>query len=427
MTVVQPDKIASAAPWVIPANLPLKHLKSLDLEECVYWLLDAMGATELEWRVGGTGSGAADGGRDLDAIFYSPSDLGEMKRQRWWVECKGRSSTLETEAVKVAANNALVQSDLDHLVVATNTGFTNPTRDWIEKWQLAHPRPRVHLWDGPVLERLLSQQPQVVLRLFAGALSAEGRLKATEHQFWERIEYASPDTLSSLWDARRSLAIEPYAVFACIAGEFANGSITDRPWAAELSDDELKTTFLFAAANVIYLVHRSHLGGRDTGPIQRALSYVLLAVLQVADPEWVARGLLALTGRDEQTVLPENAREFLLMPILDQLQGELQEVCASSCSRMITTREQLRTSDGDEIERYWERLQRGGRATKTKQSQWLLLEKEDEPCRVGFEVSSQKSCPLFSLKSELSNVEAIVAVLHRVSRYRRTNAIKERA
>jgi hypothetical protein len=47
--------------WVIPAHIPFEKLKKKDLEECVYWLLDGMGARDLAWRKGGTGHGASDG------------------------------------------------------------------------------------------------------------------------------------------------------------------------------------------------------------------------------------------------------------------------------------------------------------------------------------------------------------------------------
>ncbi len=87
--------------WVLPAAIPFETLKARDLEECVYWLLDAMGAQDLEWRVGGSGGGAADQGRDLEAHFYVPSADGEMEAQKWWIECKGRSNTLEADAVKI--------------------------------------------------------------------------------------------------------------------------------------------------------------------------------------------------------------------------------------------------------------------------------------------------------------------------------------
>jgi len=41
--------------WVLPASIPFEGMKGRDLEECLYWLLDAMGAKDLEWRTGGTG------------------------------------------------------------------------------------------------------------------------------------------------------------------------------------------------------------------------------------------------------------------------------------------------------------------------------------------------------------------------------------
>jgi hypothetical protein len=39
-----------AKDWILPAQLPFDDMKGSDLEETVYWLLDAMGAKDLEWR-----------------------------------------------------------------------------------------------------------------------------------------------------------------------------------------------------------------------------------------------------------------------------------------------------------------------------------------------------------------------------------------
>ena len=69
----------STKEWVLPASIPFANLKRKDLEECVYWLFDAMGAKDLEWRTGGTGGGAADGGRDLEARFYTPGADSEIE------------------------------------------------------------------------------------------------------------------------------------------------------------------------------------------------------------------------------------------------------------------------------------------------------------------------------------------------------------
>ena len=59
--------------WVLPASIPFADLKRRDLEECIYWLFDAMGAKDLEWRTGGSGDGAPDGGRDLEATSIRPA------------------------------------------------------------------------------------------------------------------------------------------------------------------------------------------------------------------------------------------------------------------------------------------------------------------------------------------------------------------
>ena len=67
--------------WVLPAGIPFAELKARDLEECVYWLMEAMGARDLEWRTGGAGGGAADGGR-VSKPRSTPSPDGEMDAQR---------------------------------------------------------------------------------------------------------------------------------------------------------------------------------------------------------------------------------------------------------------------------------------------------------------------------------------------------------
>lgn len=86
----------------LPTEIPWKDLKGKELEELLYWLFDAMGAKDLEWRIGGVNSGTADQGRDLELSFYTSSPDGELVKQRWWVEAKGRSGTVEPYDVKNA-------------------------------------------------------------------------------------------------------------------------------------------------------------------------------------------------------------------------------------------------------------------------------------------------------------------------------------
>jgi hypothetical protein len=38
---------------IIPSKIPWDQIQGKDLEELLYWLLDEMGAKDLEWRIGG--------------------------------------------------------------------------------------------------------------------------------------------------------------------------------------------------------------------------------------------------------------------------------------------------------------------------------------------------------------------------------------
>jgi hypothetical protein len=182
----------------------------------------------------GSGGGAADGGRDLEAHFYTPGADSEIESQTWWIECKGRTGTVEAGEVKSTIVNAEGKGGLDYIVIVTNSQFSNPTRDWVKDWQIKHPRPKVKLWDQAHLERLLSRHPDVVLRLFSEALSLQGRFHAMESRFWNKLEFVTVKTLSDLWKVREEIELTAMGVFAAVVNEFANGDITYRPWGSSL-------------------------------------------------------------------------------------------------------------------------------------------------------------------------------------------------
>jgi hypothetical protein len=192
----------------LPAPIPFATLKGRDLEECVYWLLDAMGAKDLEWRTGGTGGGAAYVGRDLEARFYTPIADGELEAQKMVGRMQGRTGTVEPSEVQSAVNNpGYQQAGLchhcdEHPVLQSHTKLG-------EDLQATHPKPKIKLWDGAQLERYLSRHPDVVLRLFSEALSLQGRIKALESRFWNKLEYAAPKALMDVWKARVELSFEP--------------------------------------------------------------------------------------------------------------------------------------------------------------------------------------------------------------------------
>jgi len=410
--------------WILPAQIPFSDLKGSDLEECVYWLLDAMGAKDLEWRTGGTRGGAADGGRDLEARFYFPGADGELEAHKWWIECKGRSSTVAPDEVKSAVNNALALADLDCLVVATNTQFSNPTRDWVKAWQASHPKPKIKLWDHSQLERFLSRHRDVVLRLFFYALSIDGRLTAMESRFWNRIEFVAPKTLSDLWKARHELNFTAEAMFAVIANEMANGSIIKRAWAASISPEFVAEVLTAGFYNVMYLAVRSSKAGVDQQIIFRTLAYLILAALTHFPAEKVAHIMFLSINRGEDKPVPSEVQEVLVRPILHQLLGEVRDVCSSDCKRVLTDPSTL--VEPHELDDYWFRLE--DRDIEEPEERHILkIEKGDELCVVGFAVDRDASCPLFRIDPSVKTTGDLLEILKRVSAFRRSQAAEKHA
>jgi len=410
--------------WVLPASIPFSELKGRDLEECIYWLFDALGAKDLEWRIGGSGGGTADGGRDLEAHFFAPTIDDEVEPKIWWIECKGRSGTVEKAEVQDACNNSLVREDLDYLVIVTNTQFSNPTRDWVKEWQKQHKKPKVKLWDKEHLERLLSRHPSVVLRLFSDALSIQGRVQAMEARFWNRLEYSPPGLLADIWKERKNLEFSQMSLFAAIASEFSNGKITERPWGAVFDAESLITTLHLTFANVAYLVLKSMESGTDRYPIIRAASYLMMSALQYMEPDEVAKLVRVSLYRGEEP-LPEDVQALLLMPIVDQIFSELQDVCSDDCTRMSAMKNARLAQSSDEIEAYWQRFKSTDSKPKDdNDGRRLLLENTKAPCKVGFPVGPEKSCPLFGVEPTMKNLAEVMSIAKRVIHFRKSQIIE---
>ncbi|NYT32119.1 restriction endonuclease [Rhizobium sp. WYCCWR 11128] len=412
--------------WILPASIPFTELKGRDLEECLYWLLDAMGAKDLEWRAGGSGGGASDGGRDLEAHFYTPTADQEMEPQVWWVECKGRSGTVEPGEVKSAVVNAQARGDLDYVVIATNTQFSNPTRDWVKEWQKKNPRPKVKLWDSSHLERLLSRHPDVVLRLFSEALSLDGQFQALESRFWNKLEFVSSPTLKKLWKARAEAEFTSLGLFALIANEFANGSITHRPWGAVLDAASLVQVLHMGLVNVPYLMMRASKAGVEQTPLNRAFAYLILCAIDQLPAENVAELVIDSITRGKPDEFPEDVQAYLLMPIADQLLSEIQDVCSADCTRVSAFSRMTLTEGKDEIDEYWKRLEPAGSEEVEEPGRHLRLERQDAPCQVGFAVNKDHDCPLFHIEPSVQNFGELLAILKRVAAHRKAQAAEKR-
>lgn len=413
--------------WVLPSSIPFESLKGRDLEECVYWLMDSLGAKDLEWRIGGSGGGTADGGRDLEAHFFTPSPDGDMEAQRWWVECKGRSGTVEPDAVKSACVNALAQGDLAYLVIASNSAFSNPTRDWVKEWQAKHPAPKVKLWDKSSLERMLSKHPNAVFRLFSHALSTAGHLEVAREGFWNRFDHAAPKALKSFWAERNALTIGPLERIALIVSEFAHGRIGDRPWGVAGSPADTANALGLAMANLTYLLGRALRSGIDQRPLIRGMAYLMLSALRFYSAENVAEIIDEQLQDGEGTPFPADVRKLLLSPVLNTLVHEMQEVCTADCERFLLGRVSGSAFDSEPEQGYWSRLDPAGRPDEEQEEQSTLwIQRNDAPCKVGFIVGPEQGCPLFGEDLDETRLAALLAVVERVADFRAAEATAAR-
>jgi len=399
---------------ILPSEIPWNDIKGSDLEELLYWLFDSMGAKDLEWRIGGKGAGAADQGRDLELSFFTPSPDGTLIKQIWWVEVKGRSGTVESNEVHQAVLNAAGKINIEVLVIATNTNFSNPTRDWVKEWQQDHPRPIIKLWEKTELENLCSKNPLAVIRLHAKALSPQGKVEVASSKLWDYASFTDEPTLKSIWEKQESINIDERGLFALVASEFANGDIGERSWALIVSDEILIASLCNGLINFLYLAFKANEIGVRQEPIIRAISYLIMVAIQRVESSSVSSILSSVWEAVEDREYPEKVREFILEPVLGTLLTELKDVCTRDCRRVMTDPELLQDS---EIKRYWDRL-KNKKDAKTQREGILTIESYKEPCVVGFAVGKDASCPLCNTERLYSDIDKFINIISQVIRFR---------
>ncbi|UXH38813.1 restriction endonuclease [Pseudomonas promysalinigenes] len=411
MTTISPD-------WIIPSAIPFEHLKAKDLEECLFWLLDAMGAQNIEWRIGGTGGGAPDGGRDLEAQILVPSSDGDLSLKTFWFECKGRKNTVPPEVVRNAATHASAYSQVDTLVVVTNSTFSNPTTDWVREWNNdPRPRAKVQLWDRTKLEQMLCRHPSVALRLFDRSLSLDGRLQALATRFWERFEYTPIRLLEELWEARNELEITPIQRFALIVNECSNRCLELRPWATTTTPEQAYRTLEIALANLYYLFLKILRSGVDDAPILKSLSHLILIALREYSAELVSDLLKAFEAEWASKPMPEGVLEIVLEPVLRFLHQELTSICVPTCPRVSRLARDERMGDDQDLSTYWYRFEQEG-YSGVEDDRILWIERTTEPCEVGFNLVQGQSCPLSESEVLLKNRKNFLQIAQQIFSYR---------
>lgn len=398
----------------LPTEIPWHDIKNKELEELLYWLLDSMGAKDLEWRIGGTGAGTSDQGRDLAFSFYAPSIDGAMNKEHWWAEAKGRNGTVEPLAVKEAVNNVRAHSEVDVLVIATNSAFSNPTRDWVKKWQEDNPRPKIKLWEKTELENFCSKNPVAVIRLFSKSLSPQGKAEVIKSKMWNYATFTDSLLLVELWENRRILKIDGLSLLAFVASEIANGAIDNRSWGAFASKELIVESLSEGLLNITSWVERASDQGTPQEPLLRGLAYLILIGNQRLGYDAINNLLNSVWDQDSKHRYTFERRQEILGAILRTLNKEIRDVCTSDCSRVLTDPVLLTEA---EINTYWDRL---NEASKPEISEKYILTIIDykKPCKVGFRLGAKKSCPLEDNSKPERDIAGTLKVIKKVSQFR---------
>jgi len=377
---------------VVPSRIPWDSISSKELEEFLFWLIDAMGGKDLVWRIGSSGSGSADGGRDLEAVFYVTKPDDEVVKEKWWFEVKKRTKTVSPSVVKDAVINATAVEGLDCLVIATNSRFSNPTRDWISDWSKLNHTFKVRLWDREKLEKLCSDHPQVVSRLFQGALTSQGKLELAKKQFMNNLVLMNLLELKHIWLKKLELDWDDGSLMTVLVSEIANGDISVRPWANKVANGEaLLYCFHAGVINISSVLDKSKLTGFNVILYIKTLSYLMLVILDMIKGRITRKKVEAIfyPGIYGNNILYKE----LLNIVIDSLENELFDLCMYDCPRIIGELLCLRE---EEIYAYWDRLGSGQILDEIKEEQeerGFFIELDGQKCKLGYKVSKKRRCP----------------------------------
>ncbi len=148
----------------------LIDLSPTGFENLIFDLLTIKKMSNIRWRTPG-----ADGGRDIEGIVHANDFSGFQSSQKWYVECKRYSSTVDWPTVygKVAYADS---NGADVLLLCMSSNVSPAAATQIDNWNNAGRRPAIRIWPGHELKNIIQNLPDVAAKysLF-GAQSLPGK------------------------------------------------------------------------------------------------------------------------------------------------------------------------------------------------------------------------------------------------------------
>lgn len=136
----------------------LKNLSPTEFENVIYDVCVKSGLRNAVWRTPGP-----DGGRDIEGFANTVDFSGQYHSDRWYVECKRYSNTLDwptvREKISYADNHAV-----DSLLIATTANISPQCRSEISIWNSRRMQLQVRTWDATNIATVLSKHPDVLVK-----------------------------------------------------------------------------------------------------------------------------------------------------------------------------------------------------------------------------------------------------------------------
>ncbi len=305
-------------------------------EKLIYFLLNSIGMKNIIWRKGGLGVSATDGGRDLECEDHSIELDGSVRIEKWWIEVKYRTNTLEKIKVQETLMNAVVNPDVDVICIVTNNVITNPTQDWINMFKEQNKAKRFVIWQGHNLENIIKNNPSLIYCFFPSSLTLKGRFNLIEKRFYSYLQFPSGTDLIDIWEDKEKLKFKPKIILPIIFAEATFGDLFERQWGFWFEKDLLLETFLIGLTNILPLLEKCEEIGKESYFMMQGMEYLLLSNLLNFQEFFMTKkivvNVLENLFREDETNLEKSydLLNIILDPIISNICFRLSETCCNN-------------------------------------------------------------------------------------------------
>jgi len=185
----------------------LQELSPITFENLVFDLMQSLGVENLTWRTPG-----ADGGRDIEGDLPARDLSGGLVYQRWFIECKRYTSSIDWPTVWGKAAYAQ-NGGADFLLIVTTSTLSPTCESEVTKWNLRRERPVIRAWRAYDLERMLGQFSAVATK-YGLSTSGDGEGKAFQDLAFEAAKLIQSAYSAAEFEVDSSIYLEAAAALA---------------------------------------------------------------------------------------------------------------------------------------------------------------------------------------------------------------------